>query len=110
MTNQSTGSKIKYFRQSLGMTQKELGEKSGLGIFAIQKYETNARSPKLEKIIQIANAINVDYKLLIDETQKQNLSANDLEKSQLLSELYNLRGENEILKERLVQIKNLASL
>lgn len=106
----TTGNKIKYFRHHFGMTQKELGEKSGLGVFIIQKYETNARKPKLEKIIQIADAMNIDYRLLLDETQKQKLSANDVEKSQLLSELHNLRIENEILKERLMQIKELTSL
>ena len=42
--------------------------------------------------------------------EKQNQSSDDLEKSKLLSELYNLRIENEILKERLIQIKEITSL
>ena len=42
------GRRIKEIRDSIGMTQAELGEKIGLNGDRIQKYENGARRPKSE--------------------------------------------------------------
>lgn len=106
----TTGEKIRSFRLDKGMTQKELGEKSGLGSFFIHKYETGLRVPKLEKLMAIAKGLDVDFRLLLDNETLSFFSADDVDRANLLRELRELRIENEILKERLLQIEALAIL
>lgn len=53
---------------------------------------------------------NCKIKYKKEHGKKQDQYSNDLEKFQLISELHSLRIENEILKERLIQIKELTSL
>lgn len=55
----TTGSKIKRVRNDKGMTQRELSEKSEVSINSIQKYESDARTPKIEALSKIAAALDV---------------------------------------------------
>lgn len=61
------GEKIKKFRLEKEMTQKELGEKSGLADSAIRRYELGGANPKFETIIKIAKALDVDFLELLDD-------------------------------------------
>ena len=60
------GTRIKNIRESLNMTQAELGEKIGLNGNRIQQYETGSRKPKLDLIKQIAYALGVEPLALLD--------------------------------------------
>ena len=42
----TTGEKIKYFRTKKNMTQKGLGEATGIGEATIRKYELGIRNPE----------------------------------------------------------------
>lgn len=53
------GKNIKYYRQNLNLTQKELANKSGLSEISIRKYENNDRKPKYENLKKIAIALNI---------------------------------------------------
>ena len=55
----TTGDKIKKIRNYRGLTQKQLGELSGIHEVAIRKYELNKVMPKQEQLLKIANALNV---------------------------------------------------
>ena len=73
----TTGEKIKRIRRHRQMTQKELGEKIGLGAGGanrIAQYEMGYRTPKRDQLNKIANALNVSEKTLSldgDETLRK---------------------------------------
>ena len=56
---QTIGAKIREFRKARGMTQKELGEKSGIAEPTIRRYELGKLNPKFETVKTIATALNV---------------------------------------------------
>ena len=56
----TVGQKIRFFRDLRGYTQAELGEMVGLPGDRIRQYETNVRTPKLDKLREIADALDVD--------------------------------------------------
>ena len=56
----TVGQKIRFFRDLRGYTQAELGEKVGLPGDRIRQYETNVRTPKPDKLREIADALDVD--------------------------------------------------
>ena len=59
------GDRIREFRKSRGLTQKELGERLGLSYQAIAQWENNLRKPKTETIIKIACALGIRYEDLV---------------------------------------------
>ncbi len=62
------GKRIKYLRESKGMTQEKLAEKSGLSLDYVGKIEVNINNPGLKSLIKIAKALDVDvYKLFMPE-------------------------------------------
>lgn len=60
------GARIKHERKRVGITQKELAEKSGLATITIQQYERGVREPRLEIVFKIAKALNVLPTTLIE--------------------------------------------
>lgn len=56
----TVGQKIRFFRDLRGYTQAELGEMVGLPGDRIRQYETNVRTPKPDKLREIADALDVD--------------------------------------------------
>jgi|GEM_PF-1188869 transcriptional regulator with XRE-family HTH domain len=55
----SIGSNIRTLRKSLNMAQSKLAEKTGISEISIRKYENDARNPKIENLLKIAEALNV---------------------------------------------------
>ena len=55
----TTGELIRKYRKEAGLTQKELGARSGIAEPTIRKYESNRLKPKIETIRKIANALGV---------------------------------------------------
>ena len=62
----SLGMRIKHIRESKGLTQEKLAEKTGLSLDFIGKIEVNINEPGLKSLIKIANALNVHIKDLFD--------------------------------------------
>ena len=60
-----TGKKIKLIRTMRGLTQKQLGELSGIHEVAIRKYELGKNLPKEEQLKKIADALNVNVNSLL---------------------------------------------
>ena len=60
------GQKIRFYRDLRGYTQAELGSKVGLQADRIRQYETNVRTPKMDKLKEIAAALDVDVAALSD--------------------------------------------
>lgn len=60
------GSRIKRIRKFKGLTQAELGEKVGLNSNRIQQYENGARTPKVDMLVNIAKALDVNIRAITD--------------------------------------------
>ena len=58
----SIGKNIKILRETRGLTQEKLAEKSGLSLDYIGKIEININKPGLRALIKIANALEVHIK------------------------------------------------
>lgn len=64
----TVGQKIKIARSLRGLTQKELGFLVGLSDVRIRQYEIDARTPKEDMIIKIANALGVSFLFFKDHS------------------------------------------
>lgn len=67
------GAKIRQIRQHRHMTQRELGEKIGLGkngANRIAQYEMGYRTPKRDQLNKIDHALNVSEKMLSMEADE----------------------------------------
>ena len=72
------GDKIKKLRKSIGMTQKELAEATGIKRSTIGMVESNKQGTSNENLIRLAQVLNVtvDYLLLDDSTLENDESHN----------------------------------
>ena len=59
------GMRIKEKRKSLGLTQQQLGDLVRVTKVSICCYESNTRTPNLETLIDIADALHVDVDYLV---------------------------------------------
>lgn len=57
--------RLKYYRQKAGYSQKELAEKIGIKFAAYNNYETKGAQPKIEVLIKLATALNIDVNTLV---------------------------------------------
>ncbi|EFA90394.1 helix-turn-helix domain-containing protein [Peptoniphilus lacrimalis] len=66
------GEKIRKYRILNNLTMKELSEKLGMSISAIQKYENGTVIPKTDIIQKISKILNVPINKLLEETSAKN--------------------------------------
>lgn len=55
------GEKIKFHRSMKGLTQKQLGDMTGIHEVSIRKYEANKIAPKREQLERIADCLGVPF-------------------------------------------------
>lgn len=58
------GQNIQEARKKAKLTQKELAEKVGIATITVQQYERGVRTPKIETLQKIAQALNIDVGVL----------------------------------------------
>lgn len=58
------GQSIQEVRKKAKLTQKELAEKVGMATITVQQYERGVRTPKIETLQKIAQALNTDVGVL----------------------------------------------
>lgn len=61
IANRGIGFRIKYYRNKMGLTQKQLAEMVGLGDSAIRNYELGNRLPDPHILSKIADVLEVDF-------------------------------------------------
>lgn len=66
----TSGQKIRYYRKEKGLTQKELGNLTGLNPGTIQSYETGVRNPSRKALSRIATALELEATELLDSYQE----------------------------------------
>ncbi len=57
--------RLKETRKSAGLTQQELGDMIGVTKVSVCCYEKGTRTPTLDTLIDLANALNVDFTYLL---------------------------------------------
>ena len=71
----AVGDNIRAERKKAGLTQRELGERLGISPVGIAQWENGLRTPKIETLQKISDALNVPIsKLMVicdDELLKQ---------------------------------------
>ena len=94
------GKRIRYYRQSLGMTQEQLAFDVETSAAYISNIERAIKKPSLQKLLQVAEALDVsiedllgpDYKLL-EKSYNNNKNAYILsheDKERLLDHLFSI--------------------
>lgn len=67
MEGKTVGEIIRQARKATGLTQEEVSEKLGLSRSVIAKYETGAISPTIDRLIEIMDAIGVQFNISIQK-------------------------------------------
>ena len=57
----SFSDRLRQARKRQGLTQEELGKKSGLSTYTIQRYEYGKLNPKKDTVAKLAAALNLGY-------------------------------------------------
>lgn len=83
---ETIGLKIKSMRKSKGATQEDLALRTGISISAIRKYENGDRSPKIEAIKSISNALGVKISDLMDENEISDAIAENIQDQEIKEE------------------------
>ena len=60
------GEKIKYYRSTLGITQAQFSNLSGIGLSTIKKLECDMMNPKPKMLMKIADALGVSINIFTD--------------------------------------------
>lgn len=61
------GERIKEARKAKGLKQKELAEAAGVAGITLRQYESGKYSPKYDKVVKIAEALNIPMSELLGE-------------------------------------------
>lgn len=92
----SIGEHIKAARKNKGWTQKQLENKTGINEANIRKYESGRQNPKIETLIKIANALEINVNELLDlKNINKRVIADMLENWEVLMELDTLTELNQ---------------
>lgn len=72
--------KLRFYRKEKYLTQKKLAELSNIAPITLQQYELGKRTPKIDNLQKIANALEVDINCLLEDTESPLIRAiNDSE-------------------------------
>ena len=91
------GERIAEERKLAGLTQKELGARTGIDPSTIRKYESGRLNPKIETIKRIAEVLNINWYDLYEGLDSQ--SSNNAALDQIKWELGAITVENGKIKE-----------
>lgn len=69
------GDNIRNIRKEKGYTQKHLAELSGIATITLQQYELGKREPKIEQLLKLSNALQIDINSLLEDTDSPILRA-----------------------------------
>ncbi len=65
--------RLKFFREKLGYSQKQIAEILGIDRSTYTYYETGKSKPSLDTLSKLCKIYNVDYKDILSEEQKDEL-------------------------------------
>jgi transcriptional regulator with XRE-family HTH domain len=74
---QDLGKRLQKFREMRGLTQVQLGEKAGMKPAAVSHFETGQRSPSLESLVKLADALEISADALLGRASPESLTQVD---------------------------------
>ena len=83
MTNQTMGQRIASERKKLGISQEQLGEKTGVSRQAISKWEADGAMPEIDKLIALSRLFGVSVGWLLGVEDQPEKQADELTDTQL---------------------------
>lgn len=98
------GEKIKKLRKSQGLSQSKLAEYIGVSYQQIQKYESGRSAITIDRLFQIANALNVSIAIFFEENLDRVAEKDEEYKTQV----FNLDTEEFLLLKTFRMIKRKA--
>jgi transcriptional regulator with XRE-family HTH domain len=105
--NSSLSERIKELRKNMGLTQKEFAELINVSTVSVSSYETEAKSPSLDMVINIAQKCNVSIDWLCGLSNKQGLSSSIHTYDELFQLFINLLETNYESTEQIIPIIDL---
>ena len=83
MDNMTMGQRIAAERKKLGISQEQLGEKTGVSRQAISKWEADGAVPEIDKLIALSRLFSVSVGWLLGVEEKPEQQTDELTESQL---------------------------
>lgn len=74
---ETLASKIKSLRTHIGFSQEELGNRVGVSLHTVFRWEKGERAPSADELVLLAQALNTTVAYLVGETQNVSLSAKE---------------------------------
>lgn len=87
MNQKAIGRRIKVARESKRLTQEQLAEQVDLSPMHVSVIERGVKLPKLETLINIANALDVSADVLLQDVVNNQTKLRASEASELISQL-----------------------
>jgi transcriptional regulator with XRE-family HTH domain len=63
------GSRLQRFREIRNLTQAELGRRAGMAAASVSHFETGQRSPSLESLVKLADALEISTDALLGRAE-----------------------------------------
>ena len=87
MDQKAIGKRIKSAREKKGLTQEQLAEQVNLSPMHISVIERGNKLPRLETLINIANALDVSADILLQDVVNNQIKLHTSEASNLIAQL-----------------------
>ena len=68
----SIGERLRTTRERVGMTQQQLADRSGFHVVSVSNWENGVKSPKLNTLERLADALGVNVSELMNGENKEN--------------------------------------
>ena len=89
----SIGKRIKYYRKKAGLTQIKLASLVNMSRSHIASIETDAYNPSLDALNSIAEALNIDSRLLLGDDSSDNNKLNEKDKKEIERDLEKIMAD-----------------
>ena len=99
------GDRIRLYRESRGISQETLAEKTNLSRENINRFENANRKPGIDAIVDIANALDLSIEDLLIDSIEQPISNVDSEIRRLLLDCNKM--EEQILTKTVAELKKI---
>jgi transcriptional regulator with XRE-family HTH domain len=86
------GTKVRHFRTLRGMSQEKLGEVVGVTFQQVQKYEKGSNRISASRLVQIAQALQIDVRLFFDGIDAASPEAGEIAPMEQISRLAHQAG------------------
>lgn len=108
---ENIGGRIRYLRQSMGMTQEELAKKIGVTTATVSKYELNQREPNLKTLRLLTEILQISADELIKDYRGIDSIKKDIKYMEMVVEsVEKLRPKDPMLKIYKESLENLKEL